>query len=550
MEVKIGDDDLFQLTRLVAYHELRTVGRQFPESVNWSGLFAAPIMIRTDSRIRAFIIWYLFRHTKQKLNACLKCNVRRLTWDPPEKLQVEQDDSGYFVTIYIQLSRTLQELKDKYVRNLETPEIKPFNLHAAIGEFLPYGLAQQFPTENLELFRIEGNVEMIIPENKLQLLFYSIDRYSYLRMRTKTKTGTPKPPLTPHLTTPAEPVDVDKFDEPIACVITKLRDPEPWNEFEMLRQPIRPISKSIKIVDREIEDPVIRRVPIPKQIQQPIDIDGKEPPRPSTEKVVGDAEEFEPPISRVITPETTGIEIYVEEPPKPSFAVRIEDPEPIDADIRIVEIPNAWVNCGLVKELPKPDAPYKVVDPEPEVLAIQNVLTTDPQPPKATDDEPTRPDTEIIVPDDEPIKPLISTPPTPLPSLGTIPFWLPPRPLTFEIDIGDESIKPPIPALPTPDPQLSIFLYWLPPRPLTYEIDKYGAEDTQTPCIPLPGPEPWREISHGDVQPLVPEILVQRFKEIETITPPISALHPQEPWSDIYPSDGDDEPVRPEILVQ
>jgi len=43
---------------------------------------------------------------------------------------------------------------------------------------------------------------------------------------------------------------------------------------------------------------------------------------------------------------------------------------------------------------------------------------------------------------------------------------------------------------------------------------------------------------------------VQKFKEIETITTPISSLTPQAPWSEIYPRDGDDEPVRPEILVQ
>ena len=75
-------------------------------------------------------------------------------------------------------------------------------------------------------------------------------------------------------------------------------------------------------------------------------------------------------------------------------------------------------------------------------------------------------------------------------------------------------------------------------------------ENTQKLVLPLPDPEPWREIYPGDDEPLVPEILVQKFKEIETITTPISSLTPQAPWSEIYPRDGDDEPVRPEILVQ
>ena len=93
LEVKIGDDVLFYLTRLVAYHELRIPGRQFPESLNWThnwaNLFAAPIMIRKDFKIRAFIIWYLFRHKMIKLNTELKIPPRIIRWERPVKLTIE-----------------------------------------------------------------------------------------------------------------------------------------------------------------------------------------------------------------------------------------------------------------------------------------------------------------------------------------------------------------------------------------------------------------------------------------------------------------------------
>lgn len=88
--MKIGDFDLFFLTRLFAYYELRVPGRTFSNAEWLENLYAAPIMIRTESQLRAFIYWYLYRHKVIKLNSELKVKPKIFR---PIELKIEIEES-------------------------------------------------------------------------------------------------------------------------------------------------------------------------------------------------------------------------------------------------------------------------------------------------------------------------------------------------------------------------------------------------------------------------------------------------------------------------